>query len=150
MPLSQAHLTFVHNKIVAMKKFPKIILLLLVLAPSVFFLSRAFAGTKAELMEGKLVVTGPGSFELPLEDIKEINWVEAMPELSGTGGFSLGWVKKGDFIRSSDKESVRIIKNREAGFIHLITTGKEIYFNLDTETGTHRLLEKLKAARSLD
>lgn len=130
-----------------MKKFPKVILLLIVLAPSVFFLSRAFAGIEVELIEDKLVLTGPGSFELSMEDVKEIEWVESLPEISGTGGFSLGWIKKGDFIRSSDQESIRIIKNRDTGFIHLITTGKEIYFNLDTDTGTQLLLEELRAAQ---
>ncbi len=126
-----------------MKKFPKILLLLLVLAPSVFFLSRAFAATTAQIIDQKLVVTGPGSFELPLDEIEEIGQVQQLPELSGTGGLSLGLIKKGNFIRASDQAAVRVIKNRDTDFVHLVTKGKEVYFNLKSRKETEELYKAL-------
>ncbi len=135
--------TLILPKFIVLKKAPKIFLLLLVLAPSIFFSSQAFVGNTAAIENGKLKVTGPGKFVLALEDIETLEWIQELPKLSGTGGFSLGWVKKGNFIRKSDQKSVRIIKNEATRFIHLTTEKMEFYFNLDNAEATDKVYRQL-------
>lgn len=129
-----------------MKNWKKVLLLLLVLSPSFFFLSRAFGGNTATLEEKKLDVDGAGAFEVGLSDIDSVALLQDLPELRGTGGFSLGWVKKGDFIRESDLETVRIVKNQDKDFIYLKTDAYEVYFNLSNEEENRQLFKDLQRA----
>lgn len=129
-----------------MKNWKKVLLLLLVLSPSFFFLSRAFGGNTATLEENKLDVDGAGAFEVSLSDIDSVALLQDLPELRGTGGFSLGWVKKGDFIRESDLETVRIVKNQDKDFIYLKTDAYEVYFNLSDEEENRQLFKDLQRA----
>lgn len=122
----------------------------MVLAPSIFFISQAFAANHATLTYDTLEVTGPGKFTLKLKDIVAVEWVEVVPELSGTGGFSLGLVKKGNFIRKSDQVKVRVIKNQETKFIHLTTKGLEVYFNLDDAAETEAVFTELSKLNDLE
>lgn len=126
-----------------MQNLKKLILLLVVLLPSIFFLSKAFGSNSASVENGKLVITGAGGVTIPLEEIQTVEEVEQLPELSGTGGFSLGFIKKGKFIRTSDQQTVRVIKNNDHYFLHLITEEEEVYFNLDSKVDTQKILEKL-------
>lgn len=128
-----------------MKKWKQILLLLLVLAPSFFFLSKAFSSNRAVLDQGMLEINGPGGIDLRLDEISELEWVEQLPELAGTPGFSLGLIKKGNFIRAEDEVEVRVIKNQENGFIHLYTERGEVYFNLNSEEDTRALYADLQA-----
>jgi hypothetical protein len=70
-----------------LKKFPKFFLLLLVLAPSVFFISQAFSDNHIYIENQRLKITGPGKFQLHVDDIDSVAWVRDLPELGGTGGF---------------------------------------------------------------
>lgn len=128
-----------------MQNFKKILLLILVLLPSFFFLSRAFSSSSAEVSEGKLIVSGAGGFEKELDKLAELNTVDQLPELQGTGGFSLGWIKKGNFIRKSDQEEIRVVKNDDHYFLHLIDkSGKEAYLNLSSAEDTRSLQEEIE------
>lgn len=129
-----------------MKNWKKILLLLLVLSPSFFFLSRAFGGNSATLTEGKLDVDGAGAFEISLRKVDTVALLESLPVLKGTGGFALGWVKKGDFIRESDLETVRVVKNQDKDFIYLKTDAHEVYFNLSDEVENRQLFKDLQQA----
>lgn len=127
-----------------MQNLKKVILLLVVLLPSIFFLSKAFSSNSASVENSKLIITGAGGVAIPLEKIQTIKEVEQLPELSGTGGFSLGFIKKGKFIRTSDQQTVRVIKNSDRYFLHLITEEEEVYFNLGSKADTERILEQLQ------
>lgn len=128
-----------------MQNFKKILLLILVLLPSIFFLSRAFSGNSASIEKGKLVVTGPGGFEKELEDISRIEVINGLPELSGTGGFSLGLIKKGNFIRAKDNKEVRLVKNSEELYIHLVDDREmEAYLSLGSKKETRSLYSELR------
>ncbi|MDZ7847953.1 MAG: hypothetical protein U5L96_15040 [Owenweeksia sp.] len=127
-----------------MKNWKKIILLLLVLSPSFFFLSRAFAANEAVIKEQRLHIEGPGGVDVNLAAIKRVSWMTELPELQGTGGFSLGLIKKGNFIRASDKAEVRVIKNDEAGYIYLRTEIGDIYLSLSSEKKTRTLFNQLE------
>jgi hypothetical protein len=129
-----------------MKKWKQLLLLLIVLMPSFFFLSKAFSSNRVELNNRVLDISGPGGLELPLSEISEVSWVEEMPELAGTPGFSLGLVKKGNFIRAEDGKEVRVMRNGESGFIHLHTDRGEVYFNLKSEEDTRALYSDLLSA----
>lgn len=129
-----------------MKNWKKIVLLLLVLSPSFFFISRAFGGNSATLKDDSLELSGPGGFKVALADIDSVALLADMPETAGTGGFSLGLIKKGDFIRKSDNKTVRIIKNQDDDFIYLQTPQHEIYFNLNDETENRQLFTDLQKA----
>ena len=131
-----------------MKNWKKILLLLLVLSPSFFFLSRAFGGNSATLSESKLDVDGAGAFEVNLNDIDSLALIQNLPALKGTGGFTLGWIKKGDFIRESDLETIRVVKNQDADFIYLKTADFEIYFNLSDDAENKKLFQDLQQAVS--
>ncbi len=126
-----------------MKNWKKLLLLLLVLTPSFFFLSQAFSSNRAVLEDGMLEITGPGGLELQLEEIHELEWVASLPDLAGTPGFSLGLIKKGNFIRAHDEMEVRVIKNNDAGFIRMQTDRGEIYLNLNNEADTKSLYSDL-------
>lgn len=126
-----------------MKKWKQILLLVLVLTPSVFFISKAFSSNRAVLDKEVLEISGPGGLDIRLADISELEWVDDLPELSGTPGFSLGFIKKGNFIRTEDELEVRIIRNQDYGFIHLITERGEIYFNLSSEEDTRAVYSDL-------
>lgn len=129
-----------------MQNWKKILLLVLVLSPSLFFLSRAFSGNTAELNAQKLTVSGPGGFEVALADVDSLAQIDTLPETAGTGGFALGWIKKGDFIRKSDKRKIRVVKNQEKDFIYLKARGYEIYFNLEEPSATQNLYTDLARA----
>lgn len=129
-----------------MKKWKQILLLLLVMMPSFFFLSRAFSSNRAVLDEGTLDISGPGGLELPLSEVSEVSWLEELPDLAGTPGFSLGLIKKGNFIRAADGMEIRVIRNADQGFIHLNTEIGEIYFNLKSEEETRALYRDLLSA----
>ena len=129
-----------------MKNLKRILLLLLVLTPSFFFLSKAFSSNRVILNDQTLEVSGPGGLDIPLSDIHELQWLEDLPELSGTPGFSLGLIKKGNFIRASDGMEIRVIKNGERGFIHLQTERGEVYLNLPSIEDTRSLYSDLLAA----
>jgi hypothetical protein len=75
-----------------------------------------------------------------------LSWLEELPELAGTPGFSLGLVKKGNFIRAEDGAEIRVIRNEERGFIYLNTERGEIYFNLKSEEETRALYSDLLSA----
>ncbi len=122
-----------------MQNAKKLLLLLLVLLPSIFFLSKAFSGSTAQMENGILKITGAGAIEIILEDVQVAELQEELPETNGTGGFSLGIVKKGNFIRSSDSQQIRIIKNASTPFIHLKTEKQELYFNLENPDLTKAL-----------
>lgn len=129
-----------------MKNWKKILLLLVVLSPSFFFLSRAFGPNRATLDEGSLSLSGPGSFKLRLYDIDSLNFINQLPQLAGSSGFSLGWIKKGDFIRKRDRATIRLVKNRESGFIFLRSEqGEAYYFNLADSADTGALYRDLRA-----
>lgn len=128
-----------------MKNWKKIVLLLVVLAPSFFFLSRAFGSNDAYLEDDRLKVTGAGGFQVLWDDIDEVEMRDVLPETRNSGSFSLGLVKKGNFVRVSDQKEIRVIKNAELGFIHLQTGIGEIYMNLSAEEETRELYQQLKA-----
>jgi hypothetical protein len=127
-----------------MQNWKKVLLLLLVLCPSFFFLSRAFSGNRAELGPAKLELSGPGGFEVAIADIDSLALIDSLPETTGTGGFALGWIKKGDFIRKSDNRKIRLVKNQEQDFIYLRARGYEIYFNLEEPSATQNLYQDLE------
>ncbi len=129
-----------------MKKWKQLLLLLIVLMPSFFFLSKAFSSNRAVLDNGILIISGPGGLELPLSEVSEVTWLDELPELAGTPGFSLGLVKKGNFIRAEDGKEVRVMRNGESGFIYLTTERGEVYFNLKSEEGTRALYRNLLSA----
>lgn len=126
-----------------MQNWKKIILLIVVLLPSVFFLSKAFNNNSIKIQDEKLVVTGAGGLELALDDIERIEVIKDLPELNGTGGFSLGLIKKGKFIRASDQKKVHVLKNGDGYYLHIITKDQEIYLNTESELGTEGLLSQL-------
>lgn len=129
-----------------MKKWKQLLLLFIVLLPSFFFLSKAFSSNRTLLDNGVLDISGPGGLELPLSEVSEVSWLEELPELSGTPGFSLGLVKKGNFIRAEDGMEVRVMRNGDRGFIYLNTDRGEIYFNLKSEEETRALYSDLLSA----
>jgi hypothetical protein len=131
-----------------MKNWKKIVFLLVVLAPSVFFLSRAFGSNSVSLEDDRLKVTGAGGFQVLWEDIDEVKMVDDLPETRNSGSFSLGLIKKGNFIRVSDEKEIRVIKNADRNFIHLETGIGEIYMNLNAEEETRGLYQELKAELS--
>lgn len=124
-----------------MQNWKKLILIIVVLLPSLFFVSRAFGGNDAQVEDGKLTISGAGGVEVALSEIDAAEMVEQLPELSGTEGFSLGLIKKGDFIRTADQKKVRVVKNRDEGFIHVTTAKDEMYFNLGSERETREVFE---------
>ena len=126
-----------------MKKWKQLLLLFIVLLPSFFFLSKAFSSNRAVLDNGVLDISGPGGLELPLSEVSEVTWVDELPELAGTPGFSLGLVKKGNFIRAEDGMEIRVMSNTEKGFIHLKTERGEVYFNLKSSEETRSLYRDL-------
>ncbi len=126
-----------------MQNWKKVLLLLVVLLPSVFFVSRAFKSNRATVENDQLIISGAGGLAIPLQEIQGVKTVAELPELGNTGSFSLGLIKKGNFIRTSDQEKVRVIKNGEGPFIHLETTQGEIYFNLDSRDETREILTTL-------
>ena len=129
-----------------MKKGKQLLLLLIVLLPSFFFLSKAFSSNKATLTSTSLEISGPGGLDLPLSEINTIEWQDELPELNGTPGFSLGLVKKGNFIRAEDGLEIRLMRNGERGFIHLTTERGEVYFNLKSSEETLSLYQDLLSA----
>lgn len=127
-----------------MKNWKKIVFLLVVLAPSFFFLSRAFSSNSVSFEEERLKVSGAGGFQVLWQDIDAVEMVDALPETRNSGSFSLGLIKKGNFIRVSDEKEVRVIKNADQNFIHLQTGIGEIYMNLNSEEATAQLYDQLK------
>tara|TARA_R110000850_G_scaffold7745_11_gene28457 strand:+ start:380 stop:763 length:384 start_codon:yes stop_codon:yes gene_type:complete len=126
-----------------MKNWKKVILLLVVLFPSFFFLSKAFSSNDIYVEENELIIKGAGGVEIHKDDITSIEVIAELPELSGTGGMSLGLIKKGNFIRASDQKEVRVVKNGDGHFIHLTTETMEVYFNLKTELETEGVLSQI-------
>ncbi len=126
-----------------MKNWKKVILLLVVLFPSFFFLSKAFSSNDIYVEENELIIKGAGGLEIHKDDISSIEVIAELPELSGTGGMSLGLIKKGNFIRASDQKEVRVVKNGDGHFIHLTTETIEVYFNLKTELETEGILSQI-------
>lgn len=130
-----------------MQNWKKIILLLVVLAPSIFFVSQAFSGNSAKINGDQLEISGPGGLNIFLSDIENLEMVDKLPETSGTGGFALGLIKKGNFIRSSDQEEIRLIKNGDGPYIHLTSKRGELYFDLESYTETEKIYEELLAKK---
>jgi hypothetical protein len=130
-----------------MKNWQKYLLLILVLSPSFFFLGRAFADNMAQLEEGQLELSGPGAFSVALADVDSLSLTDTLPQTAGTGGFALGWIKKGNFIRQSDQKQVRILKNSATPFIYLRAQEEEYYFSLSSPEGTQQLYRQLQAAQ---
>ncbi len=96
-----------------------------------------------ELKEGTLEINGAGGLETKVSDFESLELVTALPELGGTGGFSLGLVKKGNFIRTSDQAMVRVIKNDDQQFIHYTTSTMDVYFSLSNKEQTLKLFQEL-------
>ncbi len=126
-----------------MQNWKKIILLIVVLLPSFFFLSKAFSSNDIYVENEELIIKGAGGLEIHKDDITSIEVVKDLPELSGTGGMSLGLIKKGNFIRESDQKQIRVVKNGDGHYIHLTTEKMEVYFNLKTEMETEGILSQL-------
>ncbi len=126
-----------------MQNWKKVILLIVVLLPSFFFLSKAFSSNDIYVEENKLIIKGAGGLEINKDDITNIEVIAELPELGGTGGMSLGLIKKGNFIRASDQKEVRVVKNGDGHYIHLTTDEMEVYFNLKTELETEGILSQI-------
>lgn len=126
-----------------MKDWKKYIVLLVVLLPSIFFISRAFGNNSISLKDDKLSISGAGGVEIPFHEIDSMVVVKNLPELNGTGGISLGIIKKGNFLRASDGKRIRVVKNSATHFIHLYSKDVELYFNLDSEKETDAVFQKL-------
>ena len=99
--------------------------------------------SSVELKDGQLEITGAGGLEVNVSDFESLELTSALPELSGTGGYSFGLVKKGNFIRTSDKATVRVIKNNDEQFIHYTTADMEVYFSLSSKEQTMALFQEL-------
>ena len=119
----------------------------MVLSPSFFFLGRAFADNTALVENGALELSGPGSFKVALADVDSLELINALPETAGTGGFSLGLIKKGNFVRKSDQRSIRLVKNNDEAFIYLRAEGEEYYFSLASAAATKEMYQTLKSQR---
>ncbi len=126
----------------------KLILLLVVLMPSIFFLTKAFSSNAAKTEGSRLEITGAGGFEVAYADIDSLQLVDELPDLAGTGGFSLGWIKKGNFIRRADQKEIRVVKNDEGPFIFLVDGEFEAYFNLSAAAATQNLYNKIAGERN--
>ncbi len=126
-----------------MQNWKKVILLIVVLLPSFFFLSKAFSSNDIYVENNELIIKGAGGLEIHQDDISSIEVVAELPELSGTGGMSLGLIKKGNFIREADQKEVRVVKNGDGHYIHLTTEKMEVYFNLKTELETEGILSQI-------
>lgn len=127
-----------------MKKKGQLIAGLVVLFPLVFFLTMAMGSNNMALTESELTIEGAGGLDIPFADISKAELIDALPDVTNAGSFSLGLVKKGNFQRVSDGEIVRVVKNNSTTWIHLFTDGQEVYFNLSSEDETKAFYQKLQ------
>lgn len=129
-----------------MQKWSKLVVILVIVFPLVFFLSMAFRSGNAAIVGDQLIIDGAGGLEIELENISDLRLENDLPELANNGSFSLGLVKKGDFRRVGDNSVVRVVKNGDAPYIHLMRTGNspEVYFNLSDAEDTRKLFSEIR------
>lgn len=127
-----------------MKKKGQLIAGLVVLFPLVFFLTMAMGSNNMALTESELTIEGAGGLDIPFTDISKAELIDALPDVTNAGSFSLGLVKKGNFQRVNDGEIVRVIKNNSTTWIHLFTDRQEVYFNLSSDDETKAFYQKLQ------
>lgn len=117
---------------------------LVVLFPLVFFLTMAMGSNNMALTESELTIEGAGGLDIPFTEISKAELIDALPEVTNAGSFSLGLVKKGNFQRVNDGEIVRVIKNNSTTWIHLFTDRQEVYFNLSSDDETKAFYQELQ------
>ena len=98
---------------------------------------------QVELKDDQLEITGAGGMTVNITEIESLELVSELPELSGTGGFSLGLIKKGNFIRSIDQAKVRVIKNSDGKFIVFKYNDQDVYLSLSNSEQTMELYQGL-------
>jgi len=97
----------------------------------VFDLSKTLEENQFLNHSNLIEITGEYGVKISKDNIKNINLVASYPQISyKSNGFSLGYVKKGNFITNKKKEVKLLINSQKTPLIVIITKdNQEIYYS---------------------
>lgn len=97
----------------------------------IYDLKNSLNDNEIKINDNKLEITGEYGTDLNIEDLKSIQLLDKLPEISSkANGFAVGTIKKG-YFKTINGETVKLIINSQKTLIILFTTidNKKIYYS---------------------